>query len=458
METSNTTVINNVGLALTLLMCLLMLVLSRRYVLLPVLILTCYMSMGQRVILLGLDFTMIRILIVFGWARLFLRGETGKLKYNRIDKALVWWIVSSMVLYTCLWQTTGAMINRLGHAYDALGLYFLFRHLMRNREDIDQMARMFAVCMLPLAILIVSEKFTGRNAFAIFGGVPETAVVRDGVIRCEGPFAHPILAGTFAATNMAFFAALWCRDRLDKLLALIGVLSCAAITIASGSSGPVLAYLWAVVGFCMWPLRKQMRLIRWGISLLLITLHLSMKAPVWFLIGRVGVFNGSTAFFRAYLIDSTIKNFGEWWLIGTKSTAHWGQGLFDVTNEYIAQGVDGGLLTMVLFILIISRSFGTIGRTVRKLENQPMAVKFGVWVMGGALLAHATTYISVSYFDQNNVTWFLLLATISTVGGLYSGMNRPHNVSATPVSSGFTQVPSSKLNICESVGAENPWM
>ena len=74
----------------------------------------------------------------------------------------------------------------------------------------DQMSKMFALCMVGLAVLILGEKFSGRNAFAIFGGVPDVAVVRDGVIRCQGPFAHPILAGTFAAYGV--LAALMARD------------------------------------------------------------------------------------------------------------------------------------------------------------------------------------------------------------------------------------------------------
>ena len=33
-----------------------------------------------------------------------------------------------------------------------------------------------------------------------------------------------------------------------------------------------------------------------------------MNAPIWFLIARVGVFSGSTAFYRAYFIDRSIAN------------------------------------------------------------------------------------------------------------------------------------------------------
>jgi hypothetical protein len=413
MDPIKVSVINSFGMGMTLLMCLLMLALPRRYALLPVLVLTCYMSMGQRMVIANLDFTMIRILVMFGWLRVLVRGEFARLKLSKVDKILIAWVVSGTVVYCVLWGTTAALINRLGHAYDAIGLFFLFRVLIRSREDVDQMVRIFAVCIVPLAALIIGEKISGHNVFAIFGGVSEITVVRDGVRRCQGPFAHPILAGTFAATNASFFIALLWRQGRDRVLAAAGVIACIAIAVCSGSSGPVMSFGWAVLGFCLWPLRKRMRLIRWGLVFLIIGLQLVMKAPVWFLIGRISVFDGSTGFFRARLIDAAITNFFGWWLIGTQSTAQWGTGLFDITNQYIAEGVNGGVLTMGLFILLIACSFGTVGRTVRQIRNSPKSVKIGTWALGCALLAHATTYISVSYFDQNIVTWFLLLAIIS---------------------------------------------
>ena len=42
-----------------------------------------------------------------------------------------------------------------------------------------------------------------------------------------------------------------------------------------------------LIGLSFWPLRKEMRIIRWGFVLTLVALHLYMKAPVWHLISRV---------------------------------------------------------------------------------------------------------------------------------------------------------------------------
>jgi hypothetical protein len=161
-----------------------------------------------------------------------------------------------------------------------------------------------------------------------------------------------------------------------------------------------------------------MKEIRWATGTLLVALQLVMKVPVWFLLARVDVFSGSTGYHRAYLIDRAFANLGDWWLIGTKSTAGWAdidQGLFDVTNQYLVEGANGGLITMLLFIGILVCGFRYVGLSVRKAsKNEEPFILLSIWALGAALFAHLVTYISVSYFDQNIINWYLLLAMIAT--------------------------------------------
>jgi hypothetical protein len=145
-----------------------------------------------------------------------------------------------------------------------------------------------------------------------------------------------------------------------------------------------------------------------------------MQAPVWFLIARLDIFPGSTAFHRAALIDEAINHLSEWWLIGTKSTANWGQHLEDVTSQYIWQGVEGGVLTMILFILILIRCFRSVGYAAQAAEGDgARARQFCVWAMGASLFSHAITFMSVTYFDQNVVIWYMFLAMISSGTGSF---------------------------------------
>jgi hypothetical protein len=445
MPTDGTTFINPLGLVFTLLMGVLMLVVPRRYALVPVIILTCYMTMGERVMIGGLNFTMIRILLLFGWLRLVTRGELHPLKLNPIDKAILFWVASSIVMHTLLWQSSQEFINRLGGAYSTVGTYFLFRYLLRGIDDILRVFRIVAVLLAPLAALMIVEKMTGHNIFAVFGGVPESTFVRDGVLRCQGPFAHPILAGTFGATSLPLCVALWWQGRAAKVLTVTGIASCLIIILTSGSSGPVLAGLAGLVGLAMWAARQHLRKIRWGIVLSLIVLHLVMKAPVWFIIARIDIFSGSTGYHRAYLIDRAVANFGDWWLVGTKSTAAWAaedDHLFDVTNAYISEGANGGLLTMILFITIIVLCFRAVGSAIRALPGE-RRTQLALWAVGSSLFAHAVTFFSVSYFDQNFVIWFLLLAIITTSTALARSPGSAAVTPAPPV--GFQSVTSLRL-------------
>lgn len=415
MVTDNTNFINLGGLAFTLFMGLLLIILPRRYALAPILALTCFMTMGQRILVAGLDFPMIRILILFGWFRLIVRGEIRSIRWNTVDKLMLWWVLAAIVTHTLLWGTSDAFINRLGFAYNVVGLYFLFRCLVQNLEEAKQAFRILSVLFVPLAAAMLVEKATGRNPFAIFGGVLEVTRIRDGLLRVQGPFGHPILAGVFGAAALPLFVGLWWQRGWDRFFGAIGILSATVITLTSGSSTAVMAYLAGVGGLAMWPLRHYMRAFRWGLVFLILLLHLVMKAPVWFLIGRVSVVSGSTGYHRAYLVDRAIAHLGEWWFLGTKSTAHWGHVLHDLTNQYIRVGVDGGLVTLLLFIAIIALGFSSVGRALRAVGYKRGPSQFLLWSLGATLFAHVVSFVGISYWDQNIVNWYLLLAMIATL-------------------------------------------
>jgi hypothetical protein len=165
-----------------------------------------------------------------------------------------------------------------------------------------------------------------------------------------------------------------------------------------------------------------------------------MNAPVWHLISRVNIFGSSTGWHRYHLIDQAVKHFGEWWLIGTVSTTHWDayRRLTDITNQYILEGVRGGLITLVLFVIMISLAFQGVGRLWR-------AVKFDkgktimAWALGVSLFVHCMNFIAVSYFGQIYMIFFLLLAMIASLTqSMVSGaavFRAPRHLTLDPVQS-----------------------
>lgn len=172
--------------------------------------------------------------------------------------------------------------------------------------------------------------------------------------------------------------------------------------------------LFGVLGWVCFQQRHFMRRMRWGIVFGLIALHLVMNAPVWHLVARTDIVGGSTGWHRFHLIDQCINRFSEWALLGTTSTAHWGMGLGDVTNQYVLEGVRGGAITLGLFLLIIAVAFRDVGRTWRGWShNRPSLIM--AWALGVCLFVHCMSFIAVSYFGQIIVVWYLVLAMIASL-------------------------------------------
>ena len=412
LQTSNLTLVGTIFVICT---CVLLICLPRHLGILPVILTACYMTYGQQLVLLGLHFTILRVLVIVGLLRAASRGELRSLTWHRLDLWVVLRGISGILLFTLLWQSGAALVNRLGVACDTAGLYFLFRILVRDENDVRAACKLFAVLLLPLALAMLCEWFLGgRNAFSALGGVPPYSEIRRGIVRCQGPFAHPILAGTFGAVWMPLFVGLWNQDSGRKQFAFIGGLSATIIMITSGSSGPILTYGAGLLGVFLWVARSQIRLLRWLVVVLIVAIQLVMNDPVWYLLARINVLSGSTGWHRAYLIDQTVRHFSDWWIFGAKDVGAWGVFAADITNQYILEAVNGGLLTACFFIGIIVVAYRTIGRIVRAARsNMRMRNRSKLaWAAGCALLAHCVTFMSVSYFDQNVVNFYLVLAMI----------------------------------------------
>jgi hypothetical protein len=419
--------LNPLVLIFTISMGIIMLFVRREYALIPFLAVASFITLGQSVIVFGAHLDMTKILILFGSIRILIKGDLHFGMLNRIDKAIILWISSNVILNTLLFGTAEAFVNRIGYAMTAIGSYFIARALVKNIDDAKVVIKGMAILLIPLAIAMLYEKMTLKNLFYVFGGVPEYSLLRDGQIRSQGSFLHPILAGTFGATLFPLFISLyWSECNKNKTIAICGIVSAIVVTWTSRSSGPLLAFIFGTLALFMWRFRFHMRFIRRSILLSIIALHLVMKAPVWYVIGRLSQITGGSGWHRSDLIDSSIRHINEWWLFGTTHTRHWmptGVGWSpdqtDITNMFIRQGVDGGLLTMILFIMVIVQCYKALGRSLTNIDISQETIKVDLWCMGSALFAHMVSFISVAYFDQMLIFWIVLLAMIASVTSNY---------------------------------------
>jgi hypothetical protein len=376
----------------------------------------------DQVLLIGpAHFPMLRVLILFGIIRMAKEKLTSKLRVfsggiNAIDIAVILLTVVTALNGVLLFQESGAVIYQLGTGYTVLGVYFLLRSLIRDERDIVTAIQTLAWISLPIAMVMAYERGTGHNPYALLGGAQAQAFAnlmqRDGKLRATGCFSHPILAGTFGAVLVPLFVTLWWKSKKYHKLAVIGIISSTVMVVACNSSTPVLAYAAGVLALCLWPARRWMRALRWGVVVTLVVLHLVMKAPVWHLIARIDISGGSSSWHRFMLVDQCIRHFGDWWLIGVKDTSVWGWDMWDTANQYVSTCDSSGLLPFLLFVAILVYGFKYLGRA-RRAAAKHKTKAFLFWGLGSALFANVVAFFGITYFDQTMVAWYCLLALIS---------------------------------------------
>lgn len=392
--------------------------LPRHWAALPLLIGASYMPIGLNIALGPFHFTVIRILVAIGVVRVRLRGEQLSGGFNTLDRLIVCWAVW-LICSSCFHKDVAqALVYRLGLAYDALGIYFLFRAFVQDSGSILNIAAVVVIAVVPIAIEMLTETLTGRNSFSWLGGVPPLSEIRGGKIRAQGPFAHSILAGTVGALCLPLPILFWQRHRK---LALLGLASTCCIVVCSRSSGPIMTTVFGLMGLGLWRLRTSMPLIRRAGFAGLIALSLVMNAPIYYLIARIDLTGHSTSFYRAFLIDSAIHHLDEWWLGGTDYTRNWTvnggwtESETDITNHYLRLGVLGGLPAVILFVGMLIVGFRCVGQALRTIQTDGDGQGFVLWTAGSILFAHAATMMSVSYFDQSIVFLYLSFAVVASV-------------------------------------------
>ncbi|MDB6093006.1 MAG: hypothetical protein JWM32_568 [Verrucomicrobia bacterium] len=392
--------------------------LSRKWAPLPLLIGVCYMTLESSFQIGPFNFTIMRALIAVGYIRALIRGEKPAGGMKAIDVlALLWgsWCILSALFHNNVGDT---LIFRLGKTFNIVGFYFLIRTFCANRESAEFLCKAIAILVVPIACEMLSEHFTNRNMFAFLGGVGESPQIRDGKLRAQGPFGHAILAGTVGAACLPLMLGIW---KSQRFIATLGAAACITMVFASVSSGPIMTLMVACCGAFLWLRRGWTRWLRWMFVALYIAAEIVMERPAYFLISKIDLTGSSTAYFRSQLIQSSIDHLSEWWFAGTDFTRHWmptgvswSPDHTDITNQYLAYGVWGGLPLMFLFIGMLVCAFIYAGRVANSPTVHPFE-RFLIWMLGASLFSHCVTFLSVAYFDQSYVFIYIALGAIASI-------------------------------------------
>jgi len=124
---------------------------------------------------------------------------------------------------------------------------------------------------------------------------------------------------------------------------------------------------------------------------------------------------GSTGWHRYKVMDATINNFSKWWLLGEPDPMSWGVwNMRDITNQYVLEGLQGGLLTLVIFVACIAVAFGIVGKALRRPDSSAQEHLF-IYTIGVSLFVHVWSFFGVSYFSQMLMLWYLTLAIVGSL-------------------------------------------
>jgi hypothetical protein len=317
---SSATVLHPVVAVAMLLAIILILRLPLKSVLAPLLLSIFLIPKGQVIVLAAIHLNVYRIILLAGLTRWVISRRSFPLAggFTSIDRLFTLGALSFFIIFSLQYMATQALIKALGDLLDSLAGYFVLRFLIRDRESVRQAVRVFALIAFIVGICMLNEQRTGRNVFGLLGGTLSISETRNGAIRSMGPFLHSIPAGAFGATLVPLLIWLW-SDSKSRILVALGLLGATAMAVTCHSSTVLGCYVASIFGLCMWPLRKQMRVIRYGLLILVIALHLIMKGPVWSLLEHIDLTGSSENFHRYQLVDTFIRHFDQWWLLGTQN-------------------------------------------------------------------------------------------------------------------------------------------
>ena len=407
---------SSIVLVLVAILVVIQLVLPSKYAFRPLLIASAHFGDVE----LLPQLTPARILIFAGIARGIASGLFQGLEFGRLDRIVA--VFSLIALMSSVGHEPdiyfpAPFAARAGLVLNVVGAYIYGRIYLKNLNDFVRYATLLPLVLIPLALGLSIEKSTLRNPYYPLGSRSSGTTVRDGSVRAQGPFDHPILAGTCGATALPFAFLLWKRNR--KILAGVAATTSMIIVLASASSGPLAAVAVSIVVVFMWKWREKLKLLFYGGIALAVFYTVTRGRGPWFLMASLDLVGGSTGWHRASLIDQAYKHLDEWWLFGTDYTRHWmasgvrwNPNMIDLTNYYVHLGVTGGLgLTLGLFAIIWT-SFRLLRERMNELRENGDPDEIVIWCVGGALATHAMSFVSISYFDQMYVFFYILLGAI----------------------------------------------
>jgi hypothetical protein len=413
---------NPLGIAILLVLNAAVLFAPRKWALLAMLGGVLFLTQHQAVVVFGFNLFTFRFLELAAFIRVIARREFSFSDLKGIDRSMLWLYAFTTMVF--LLRSKEGKMYQIGNTVDALLAYFAFRGLITTVEDFYFFLRAFVLLLIPYTAIVMFQSYTNHNLFTLLGAQDGISGLRKGRPRCDASFRQPDLLGMFAASFIPLYIAMVCHGR-NRKAGFVAIALCCLIAWAANSGGALAAAAVAFFGWAFWIVRKEMWKVRRGMVVGLILLALVMKAPVWFIFDRVSNITGGDGYHRSVLIDAAVRDLGKWWLAGMSfhETSGWfaytlSSGVADITNQYVGFGIQAGVGSIALFILLFRRAFGNIGTALATVWSAPEPANgadYLLWSLGVTLVVHLVDWFGITYFDQMYLVWSMQIGAIATL-------------------------------------------
>ena len=388
----------------------------RKYLIWPVIMIACFISPAQRFAILGLDFHFLRAITLMLLVRILIFRDLKDVRLGKADLALTG-LVAAIVLGTLARGGINPAMTTAGKMIELFCLYFIGRALIRNLDDVRGMLLGVGLLAVPVGISFIVEQYTRYNFFSLFGGIPEMTVMRDGKLRSQGSFAHPIIAGVFwASFAPMFMAQIFAKQQgfMNICIGWVGFIMCCICAFMTNSSTSIAGILVGLTGWCFYKFRNNLRMIFWITMGFAFIIHMaSTRGFHGVIFTRISFISASTGYHRYMLFEGLFNNVPKWFFIGTNNRM-FNRSFIDVTNQYILIALDGGIIALVLQLSLIEMGFKAVGRALKaSVKRADTLLIFGVGV--GYLVA-IISFTAVSAYGEAVIPLYMILGIMISLG------------------------------------------
>jgi O-antigen ligase len=159
-----------------------------------------------------------------------------------------------------------------------------------------------------------------------------------------------------------------------------------------------------------------MQSLRWVLLFVLVSLHIVSQNGIHSLIfNKISFVSGSTGYHRFALIEGLLQNIPKWALMGDRG-ARYNRAYRDITNDYVMNAINGGMLALALEIAAITLAFYACGRALRSTTSRDESLlAFG---LGCGLLVITISALAVTMYGQAEVPFYMTLGMAASLGNL----------------------------------------